>query len=391
VSHRVSSPIGLSILGSTGSVGRAALDVVRRHPGRFEVVGLAAGRNAELFREQVAEFRPRVVSLREEAAAEALARDFPGVKAGWGEEGAVAVAAHAGATTVLAAIVGAAGLRSSHAALRAGKRLALANKESMVVAGALMCRAAEESGAAIVPVDSEHSAVFQCLAGGRREEVRRVILTASGGPFRGRNRHELASVTPEQALKHPTWEMGAKISIDSATLMNKGLEVIEAHFLFGLRAEEIRVLVHPQSIVHSMVEYGDGSILAHLGRTDMKIPIQFALSWPERWEDPCEPFDLAKAPPLEFHEPDMETFPCLGLGYEALARGGAAPAALNAANEIAVEAFLQKHLPFAAIAEVNARVMRECPAVEAAGIEDILAVDREARERAERMVEKGKF
>jgi 1-deoxy-D-xylulose-5-phosphate reductoisomerase len=289
---------------------------------------------------------------------------------------------------VLAAIVGAAGLRSTFAAVSAGKRVALANKESMVIAGALMRDAARSSGAAIIPVDSEHSAIFQCLRGGSRGEVRKILLTASGGPFLRRDASTFSSITPREALKHPTWDMGEKITIDSATLMNKGLEVIEAHFLFGFRSEQIRILVHPQSVVHSMVEYIDGSILAHLGRTDMKIPIRYALFHPERVDNACEPFDLVKASPLEFYEPDAEKFSCIRLAYEALERGGSAPAALNAANEAAVGAFLKEEIPFTAIPQVNESVLGAWDGKAPASVGDVLAADEEARKRAGEVISK---
>ena len=372
----------LAILGCTGSVGTAALDVVRRHRDRLRVAGLGAGGNLELLRAQIKEFRPERVSVARGEDAQTLRSEFPDVEVLAGAEGAEAVAAMPSADVVLAAIVGAAGLRSTFAAVSAGKRVALANKESMVIAGALMRDAALSSGAAITPVDSEHSAIFQCLRGESRGEVRKIILTASGGPFLRRDAATFASVTPREALRHPTWDMGEKITIDSATLMNKGLEVIEAHFLFGFRSGQISILVHPQSVVHSMVEYVDGSILAHLGRTDMKIPIQYALFHPERVDGACEPFDLVKASPLEFREPDAKKFPCIRLAYEALERGGSAPAALNAANEAAVGAFLKEEISFTAIPQINESVLDAWDGAAPASVGDVLAADEEARKRA---------
>jgi 1-deoxy-D-xylulose-5-phosphate reductoisomerase len=378
----------LAILGCTGSVGTAALDVARRHRDRVHVAGLGAGGNLEVLRAQVREFRPELVSVARDEDAQALRKEFPDMEVLAGAEGAEAVAAMPSADVVLAAIVGAAGLRSTFAAASSGKRVALANKESMVIAGALMWDAARASGADVIPVDSEHSAVFQCLRSGSRGEVRKIILTASGGPFLRRDASTFSSITPREALKHPTWDMGEKITIDSATLMNKGLEVIEAHFLFGFRPEQIRILVHPQSVVHSMVEYVDGSIMAHLGRTDMRIPIRYALFHPERADGACEPFDLAGASPLEFLEPDAEKFPCIRLAYEALERGGSAPAALNAANEAAVGAFLREEIPFTAVPQVNESVLGSWDGRAPASVDDVLAADEEARKRAGEAISK---
>ena len=325
---------GLSILGSTGSVGTNVLRVVDAFPDRFRVVGLSAGTNVERLAEQVTRYRPRVVSVATPAARDDLRRmaDLGDACVMVGEDGGVAVATHPEARLVVAAALGAVGLVPTYRALEAGKDVALANKETLVMAGELMVEAARAHGGRLLPIDSEHCAVHQCLDGRRAEEVRRLVLTASGGPFRKRPRETFAGVTAAEALNHPTWSMGRKISIDSATLMNKGLEVIEARWLFGMPAERVVVLVHPQSVVHSMVEFVDGTVLAQLGVTDMRLPIQYALSHPERWEAAIPGLDFARGLCLEFEVPDHDRFPCLGLGYRALAAGGTMPAVLNAAN-----------------------------------------------------------
>jgi 1-deoxy-D-xylulose-5-phosphate reductoisomerase len=375
---------GLSILGSTGSVGTNVLRVVDAFPDRFWVVGLSAGSNVERLAEQVARYRPRIVSVGTPAAAQELRRLLdPGpTRVEVGEEGSVAVATHPDVRTVVAAAVGAVGLVPTYRALEAGKDVALANKETLVMAGELMVEAARASGGRILPIDSEHCAVHQCLDGRRADEVRRLVLTASGGPFRKRPRDTFAGVTAAEALNHPTWSMGRKISIDSATLMNKGLEVIEARWLFGIPAERVEVLVHPQSVVHSMVEFVDGTVLAQLGVTDMRLPIQYALSYPERWEAAIPGLDFTRGLRLDFEVPDHDRFPCLRLGYKALAGGGTLPSVLNAANEEAVAAFLGERIPFTAIPESILAVMDAHRPQAVGKLGDVLAADAWAREQA---------
>jgi 1-deoxy-D-xylulose-5-phosphate reductoisomerase len=375
---------GLSILGSTGSIGTNALRVVDAFPDRFRVVALAGGRNVARLAEQVARYRPKAVSVATQHSRDALARlvDLAGIQVGVGDEGIVTVATHPESEMVVAAVVGAVGLVPTYRAIEAGKDVALANKETLVMAGELMVALARRHSRRLLPIDSEHCALHQCLSGRPAASVRRLLLTASGGPFRSRPRHTFAAVTPQEALAHPTWSMGRKITIDSATLMNKGLEVIEAHWLFGVPAERIEVLVHPQSIVHSMVEFVDGTVLAQLGVTDMRLPIQYALSHPECWEAAIPGFDFSKGRKLEFEPPDRERFPCLTLAYEALSRGGSHPAVLNAANEEAVGYFLEGRIPFTAIPETISEVMQAHPTTPVAALEDILAADGWARVRA---------
>jgi len=378
----------VAVLGSTGSVGMQALDLIERLPERFEVVALAAGSNADLLARQIQRHRPLLAALADPRGREVLAG--PAREAGCaietGNEGVLAVAGHPDADVVLAAIVGAAGLKPTWHALRHGKRVALANKESLVMAGALMCAAAEAHGGSLVPVDSEHSALHQCLRGERLEEVRRVILTASGGPFRLTPLERLASVTPVEALRHPVWEMGRKISIDSATLMNKGLEVIEAHWLFGLAGERIDVVLHPQSSVHSMVEMADGSVICQIGVPDMRAPIQYALGHPDRFPGPVAPFDFAQARTFEFLPVDRERFPSLDLAYAALRAGGTAPAALNAANEVAVEAFLGGRIGFQGIPSLVREVMERHRPAEVQSLEDVEESDHHARRVAQEIL-----
>ncbi len=347
----------IAILGSTGSIGRSALSVVEAHADKLEVVGLAAGANVRLFAEQVRRFRPRVIGMASEASSLAVSRELGGAPAGAGPEGLVAVATHPDVDILLCASSGTAALEAVLAGIEAGKTIALANKEVLVMAGALMTGAAHRKGVQILPVDSEHNAIHQCLDGRPPAEIRRLVLTASGGPFRGRPVAVLHKVRPEDALKHPTWQMGRKITIDSATLMNKGLEVIEAHWLFDVPAPAIEVVVHPQSVVHSMVEFVDGSILAQLGVTDMRLPIQYAFSYPDRWASPLPSLDLTTCGRLDFHVPDYDSFPCLRLAYRALNGRSGLPVVLNAANEVAVEAFLAGRLRFTAIPEVIERTM----------------------------------
>ena len=350
----------IAILGSTGSIGRSALAVVAAHPERLEVVGLAAGRNVERFAEQVAGVRPAIVALADNESLDRLrgAGALPaGAATGWGEDGLVAVATHPRVDLVLCASAGTAALGATLAAIEAGKTVALANKEVLVMAGRLMVGAARRRGVRILPVDSEHNAIHQCVDGRAPDDVLRYILTASGGPFRDRSAADLSAVTPEDALRHPTWSMGPKITIDSATLMNKGLEVIEARWLFDAPPDRIDVVVHPQSVVHSLVELRDGSVIAQLGVTDMRLPIQYAFSYPERWPAPLPALDLAGCGPLDFEAPDTGRFPCLGLAYQALRAGAAFPAVLNAANEVAVAAFLERRLPFTGIPRVIAATL----------------------------------
>jgi 1-deoxy-D-xylulose-5-phosphate reductoisomerase len=374
----------LAILGSTGSIGRSALAVVDAHPARLRVAALAAGDNAGRLAEQAARYRPAMVALASEGAADrfraAGGYDGPVV---CGPEGLVAVATHPDVDVVLFASSGTAGLEAVLAAIDAGKTIALANKEVLVMAGELVTSAARRRGVQILPVDSEHNAIHQCLHGRRHEEIRRLVLTASGGPFRDLSPEQLQSVGPDAALRHPTWQMGRKITIDSATLMNKGLEVIEAHWLFDTPADRIDVVVHPQSIVHSMVELNDGSVIAQLGVTDMRLPIQYACSYPERWDAALPSLDLTKLGRLEFHEPAHDRFPCLGLAYRALRVGGTLPVVLNAANEVAVASFLEGRLGFTSISEVIERTMNAHAAESASTLDLIRRVDAWARGRAE--------
>jgi 1-deoxy-D-xylulose-5-phosphate reductoisomerase len=380
---------GLAILGSTGSIGRNTLNVVESFAdGRFRVVALAAGRNVGQLAEQVERHRPALVAVEDEARAEELLAELRGrgvaaPRVETGEAGLVAVATHAEAGCVVSATVGAVGFVPTLRALEAGKRVALANKETLVIAGELMTRAARETGAEILPVDSEHNALHQCLRGERREEVRRLILTASGGPFRTKTARAMEEATVEEAMRHPTWSMGAKITIDSATLMNKGLEVIEARWLFGFGADEIEIVVHPESVVHSMIELVDGSVIAQLGVTDMRHAIQYALTYPERHACRELPrLDLTKLSALHFEAPDTERFPCVGLAYRALRQGGTLPAAMNAANEEAVGAFIGGGLRLTDIPRVIERVMDAHDVRPVTDLNVVLEVDREARARA---------
>ena len=347
----------ISILGSTGSVGRSTLAVVDSFPEELRVVGLAAGGNVELLAEQIERYRPELVSVRSESDAANLRALFPWVDVVPGIEGTCAVAAMDSCDCVIAAIVGAAGIPAVYAALRKGKRVGIANKEVLVAAGDVMTRAAREHGGEILPVDSEHNAVHQAIRCGTHAELQRIILTASGGPFLHRDLATFDDITIEAALAHPTWQMGNKISIDSATMMNKGLEVIEAHHIFALPVDQIDIIIHPQSIVHSMVEYVDGSIIAQLSTTDMKFPIQYALLYPERVAAPFARLDLAKIRTLDFFPVDVHRFPAVELAYQACRQGGSMPAVLNAANEIAVERFLAGELPFTAIVDIVKRVL----------------------------------
>ncbi|MEY2114386.1 MULTISPECIES: 1-deoxy-D-xylulose-5-phosphate reductoisomerase [Rhodanobacter] len=384
----------VAVLGATGSIGGSTLDVIARHPDRFRASVLTAHRQVEALAALCAQHRPDLAVIADPSLEAELARRLAagGVRCEVASGHAALAAAAAGelCDTVVAAIVGAAGLESTLAAAYAGKHLLLANKESIVMAGPLLLQAVAAGGGALVPVDSEHNAIFQCLPGGRpelrRSGVRRLILTASGGPFRGRTRAQLADITPDQACKHPNWVMGRKISVDSATLMNKGLEVIEAHHLFGAPAEAIDVVVHPQSLVHSMVEYVDGSVLAQLGNPDMRTAIAHALAWPERVESGVPSLDLAACAPLQFEPPDLATFRCLALAFQALRAGGDSPAVLNAANEVAVAAFLAGTLPFLAIADVVEAVLAELPGQAVVDVETLGERDHAAREAARRVL-----
>jgi len=381
----------VAVLGSTGSVGVQALDLIGRFPDRFEVVALAAGRNAELLARQIERHRPRLASIGEEGLRSLLepAARRARCEIVTGKEGLLATASYAAAELVVAAVVGAAGLPATYEALKAGKSVALANKESLVMAGGLLMQKARETGARLLPVDSEHSAVHQCLRGCTSEDVRRIVLTASGGPFRTLPLDELAGAAPEQALRHPVWDMGRKISIDSATLMNKGLEVIEARWLFDVEADRLDVVLHPQSIVHSMVEMVDGSVLCQMGVPDMRAPIQYALGYPERFAGPINAPDLAVLGPLEFFPVDRGRFPSLDLAYGALRAGGTAPAALNAANEIAVHAFLSRRLDFPGIPRLVEKVLQRHRPVPVTSLESVLEADAWSRGAAEEILSRG--
>ena len=389
----------VAILGSTGSIGRNTLAVLRKHP-RLRAVALSAASNAELLAEQCREFRPRYAVMANPEHLGELRRRLKSAgtptEALAGPEALPRIASLPEIDTVMAAIVGAAGLESTLAAIGAGKKVLLANKESLVMAGDLCLRAARESGAVLIPVDSEHNAIFQCLPWSgaaldpaQTRHVEKLVLTCSGGPFLHTPAAEFAAITPAQACRHPKWNMGAKISVDSATLMNKGLEVIEACFLFGMGPDRVEVLIHPQSIVHSLVHYEDGSVLAQLGAPDMRIPIAGALAWPERMISGADTLNLAAEEPLEFLPPDRERFPCLGLGMEAARRRGSAPAVVNAANEVAVAAFLAENLPFARIAKLIEAVSAKIPCGEADSLDIILEIDGLARTYAKELIYKG--
>lgn len=384
----------LTVLGSTGSIGVSTLDVVRRHPDRYRIVALCAHRQIERLFDQCIEFRPRYAVVRDAALAESLRARLQaagcGTEIAWGEAALVRMSELPEVDTVMAAIVGAAGLKPALAAAQSSKRVLLANKEALVMAGAVFMRAVRENQAILLPIDSEHNAIFQSLpvdySGDlSRSGVAQILLTASGGPFRSADRAKLENVTPDEACAHPNWVMGRKISVDSATLMNKGLEVIEAHWLFNVPPERIQVVVHPQSVIHSMVEYVDGSVLAELGTPDMRTPIAHALAYPERIASGVGSLDLFKIASLSFERPDFERFPCLGLAYEALSTGGTAPAILNAANEIAVAAFLAEEIRFPEIPRVIAATMRGVAAGTAETLDDVLAADAAARDHAWRI------
>ncbi len=374
----------LSILGSTGSIGTSVLSVVESFPDRFTAVALAAGHNLETLRHQVRSFHPDLVSVAEPEAARALAGEFPDIRWVHGPHGLIEVACHPSADVVVGAVVGSAGLAPTLAAIEEGKDIALANKETLVVAGDLVVEAARKHGVQLLPVDSEHNAIHQALRVGPSTAVKRLILTASGGPFRTWSPERIRTAKVEDALAHPTWTMGPKITIDSATMMNKALEIIEAHHLFGMPSERIAVLIHPQSLVHSFVEYIDGTLIAQLSINDMRFPILYALAYPDRLPTPFAPLDLAIAPNLSFEAPDPSRFPALDLARTALDEGGEIPAVLNGANEAAVAAFLERRIPFPAIAEITAHVIdRWIPKNRPlTSIDQALAADREARTAA---------
>ena len=372
----------LAILGATGSIGKSTLDLIERNPDRFEVTAVTAATNVEALAQIARRTGAGLAVIADEARLPELRGHVAGTdcRAAAGEEALVEAAAGE-AELVIAAIVGCAGLRPTMAAVEAGRTVALANKEALVTAGALMTDAAARNGATLLPVDSEHNAIFQCLAGNRREQVSRIILTASGGPFRTASAETIGAATPAQAVAHPNWSMGAKISVDSATLMNKGLELIEAHYLFGLPSNRLDVVIHPQSVIHSMVEFVDGSVLAQLGSPDMRIPIAYALAWPERMETPAQRLDLASIGRLDFEAPDLERFPSLRLARDALEARGAAPVVLNAANEVAVASFLAGSIRFGDIARLVEDALGEMAFSPPQSVGDVLEVDRRTRDR----------
>jgi 1-deoxy-D-xylulose-5-phosphate reductoisomerase len=379
----------LAVLGSTGSIGQNVLDVARQFPEKFQIVGLAAGRNIRLLAEQVRDFHPALVSVQDKSLAADLASLLASpnhTKIVSGIAGAKEVAASSQADLVVSAMVGAVGLEPTLTAIHQGIAVALANKETLVTAGPLVMAAAREQQVPIIPIDSEHSAIFQAIQGNQPDDIRCLWITASGGPFLRKTRTELAKVTAEEALKHPNWSMGPKITIDSATLMNKGLEVIEASVLFNLPPQRIKVHVHPQSIIHSLVEYIDGSVIAQLGIPDMRVPISYALAYPERLPLTLPPLDLFQVGQLNFEPPDLERFPCLSLAFQALEAGGDMPAVLNAANEVAVSAFLQGTITFPDIARIISQVMAKHTVQSLSSLEQVLAVDREARQKASTII-----
>jgi 1-deoxy-D-xylulose-5-phosphate reductoisomerase len=386
----------ITILGSTGSIGVSTLDVLARHPDRYQVYALTAHSQMEQLAAQCIRFRPHIAVAGSAHAARILSRllcdEGLQIQVEFGEAALCAVASASECDTVMAAIVGAAGLAPTIAAAHAGKKILLANKEALVMSGQLFMDAVAASTAVLLPIDSEHNAIFQCLPQGYRQMdsesgVAKILLTASGGPFLTRDVGTLEAVTPEEAVAHPNWVMGRKISVDSATMMNKGLEVIEAHWLFGAPADRIEVVIHPQSVIHSMVSYVDGSVLAQLGNPDMRTPIAHALAWPERVESGVRPLDITAIGRLEFHTPDLARFPCLKLAYDALDAGGTAPAIMNAANEVAVQAFLERRINFRTIDRLIARVMDKLPSMPVAAIDALLEQDRIARQMAHSLIE----
>lgn len=378
----------ISLLGSTGSIGKQTMEVVAANPDKLKVRALAAHRSDELLEQQIRQFEPDIAVLSDKDAAARLAARYHGkTKILAGDEGLLAAATYDGADTVLASMVGYAGLRPTLAAIECGKNIALANKETLVAAGSLVMAAVRKHGVSLTPVDSEHSAIFQSLRGGAEKEVKRLIVTASGGPFRGKKRSELENVTLAQCLKHPNWSMGPKVTLDSSTLANKGLEVMEAHWLFDMPYDKIDVVVHPQSIVHSLVEFCDGSVIAQLGEPDMRLPIQYALSWPDRFDYSFEQLDLVKAASLTFEAPDLEAFPSLKIAVDCGKAGGTLPCAFNAANEEAVNAFLHDKIRYLDIPYITAAVTQAHDNVAEPQIEDIEQADAWARAEAQRVIE----
>jgi len=375
----------ITVLGSTGSIGTSTLDVVRAHPHRFEIYALAAGRNLDLLAQQIAEFQPARVIVSEPDRLYALLKER-GIAVPDLSGDLISISIDPAVDAVMSAIVGVAGLEATYEAARAGKRIGLANKESLVSAGALVMGAVQASGAELIPVDSEHNGAHQCLRAGRRDEVTRLLLTASGGPFRTTPADRFATLTPAQALQHPTWKMGNRITIDSATLMNKGFEVIEACWLFNFKASEVDVVVHPQSSVHAMVEYNDGSVVAQISATDMRMPIQYALTWPERAAAPVPKIDWREPRTWTFEAPNFERFPALKLAYRAFEAGGSATCTLNAADEIAVAAFLEESIPFPAIASTIEETLQRVPVRHPRSVADILDIDGESRAVARQIV-----
>lgn len=380
----------VAILGSTGSIGTSALKVIERHRDRFRVVGLAVGKNLELLRKQIDTFQPKIVSVASQEAAELLQKTYSstGLQICYGSQGLIEVATHPEAELVISALVGALGLLPTYRAIQAGKDIALANKETLVMAGGLIMQEVAKQKSSLLPIDSEHSALFQCLLHCKREEVHRVILTASGGPFLDLPVEKFGQITVKEALQHPNWKMGRKITVDSATLMNKGLEVIEAYWLFGFPIDKIDITIHPQSVVHCLVELNDGSLLAHLGIPDMQIPIQYALSFPERLDSPVTSLPLSEMEPLEFRPPDKERFPCLGLAYRALREGGTMPMVLSAANEVTVASFLAGEIQFLTIPSVIEETMQQHQKSPLSSIEQALEVNQWAMERTKALVNK---
>jgi 1-deoxy-D-xylulose-5-phosphate reductoisomerase len=379
----------VTLLGSTGSIGTNTLDVVRRNLHRFEIFALAAGRNFELLAEQILEFHPSVVVVSEPDRLAGVLKDS-GIPVPELSTDLTAICTESQVDIVMSSIVGVAGLEATYQAIRAGKRIGLANKEVLVSGGELVMRAVRESGAEMIPVDSEHNGAHQCLRAGLRAEATKLILTASGGPLRNTPKSELRSVTPAQALRHPTWKMGNRITIDSATLMNKGFEVIEACWLFDFAPADVEVVVHPQSTVHAMVEYNDGSVIAQISATDMRMPIQYAMTWPERSDAPVPKIDWSQTRAWDFSAPDLDRFPALRLAYESLEAGGSATCTLNAADEVAVEAFLQGQIGFVEISQLVEDTLASVPNRRPESIDDILAIDQESRAAARRLLERVK-
>lgn len=378
----LADPQSIAVLGSTGSIGTSCLDVVRSHPGGMRLVGLAARRSAAVLAEQSREFQPDWAALSDRG--QPFNEDFGSTELLAGMEEVEERLRRDEVDTVVSAIVGAAGLGPTWAAVDSGKRTAIANKEALVVAGSIITRRAAETGALLLPVDSEHSAIFQALQAGRKQDLRRIVLTASGGPFRGWTSHQMSEVTPEMALRHPTWDMGPKITIDSATMMNKALEIIEARWLFDLPVEQISVIVHPQSLVHSFVEYADGSVISQMSPPDMRLPIQYALTWPERHDCPCADTDWTQPMTLEFQPPDFDAFPALRLGFDVAERGGTCGAVLNAANEIAVNRFLEAEIRFDQIPQLCKDVLCNHDYDALPTLESLMALDGWSRKEAQR-------